>query len=160
MRSRYALQKILRGLVAATILCVSVASANKSHFAYASAKPNQVAVLIGAPWTQDDKEIMENDLTAMKQSLLDRGFSQTEMCVLLPDNRNALLADLSGIHKKIENWTSGKVFVYYTGHGYLNDAQRPALWLRSPESEIVYWDELFSTIDISAGSELFVLPDC
>ncbi|HEY9786645.1 MAG TPA: caspase family protein [Candidatus Obscuribacterales bacterium] len=135
----------------------------------------QLAILIAAP--HNGETAMHEDLSAMYQSLRQRGFSSKEILSLEGElNRQQLMCTLQEAHRRITDWRNGAVFFFYSGHGtyYPQTAltveeARPALCLdkscevnasQARASSVVYWDEVFSTLAVPQHIRLILVPDC
>jgi hypothetical protein len=126
---------------------------------------HQLALLIAAP--HRGERAMHNDLVDMYKVLSLRGLLPEEMLLLEGKlHRGLLMAFLQEVRKEIVSWSSGEVFFYYSGHGnYRTVASnaRAGMLLKSNTKnhtdDYVFWDEVFSTLDLPTTINLVVLPD-
>lgn len=124
---------------------------------------HQLGLLIAAP--HDCEIAMHNDLAAMYNMLSMRGLSPEEILSLEGKiGRGLLMTFLQEVRKEVIKWSSGEVFFYYTGHGIYSvegSLARAGMWLNSAHdaSNYLFWDEVFSILDLPAKIRLLVLPD-
>lgn len=126
----------------------------------------RLALLVSSAINAIDKKAMPNDMIAVKDALLTRGFSKDNILSLDlsgTQRRQALIDFLKNAHNKIADWTGGEVFLFFTGHGEAEscsscNAERPRLQLADDES--LNWDEVFSLLNVPRKVDLVVLPDC
>jgi hypothetical protein len=111
---------------------------------------------------------MHHDLAAMHQALKLRGVTFEQiLCLEGTLDRHLLLRFLEAVHRRIEGWTEGTLFLYVTGHGFFTgesvEDARVGVELRSTEQvEDVYhvfWDELFGALSVHEGVSVALLPD-
>jgi len=127
---------------------------------------HHLALLIAAPLSGETA--MHNDVADIYNALSLRGLSPEKILLLEGSlHRGLLLAFLHEVRKEIVSWDSGEVFFYYGGDGnYIIDASeaRAGMLLQAGTSnhaeDYVFWDEIFSTLDLPAKINLIVLPDC
>jgi hypothetical protein len=131
-----------------------------------SDKPNQLALLIVAPW--EGEVAMHNDLIAMREALILRGFSKTEVLSLEGRlNRSSFMSFLEKAHRRMAGWRRGELFFYFGGHGIYTGSNvseaRPGLWLRQDLQQnpkyTVYWDEVFAKLNVPENIKVTLLPD-
>jgi Caspase domain len=128
----------------------------------ANDKPErQFALLIAAPW--EGEAAMQNDLIAMQQALQRRGFPPEQILSLSgPVNRSLLRAALADVAQRVQKWSDGTVFLYYSGHGNITGTEvktaRPGLAL--PSGDTVLWVEVIETLRLPEKVQLVLLPDC
>jgi Caspase domain len=129
-------------------------------------KPNRLALLIAAPWS--DETAMHNDLVSVEDALSQRGYSTNQIMRLEGNlNRQSLLLLLREASRRIAKWKADEVFFYFSGHGFFSGSTateaRPGVLLASdPEyssNVAVFWDEVFTTLNVPAKVNLFILPD-
>lgn len=113
----------------------------------------RLAVLIAMP----DGEAERNDQRLITQKLLDCGYRQEDIVTHCgPANREALLRFLASIADRIGSWSSGDVFLHYTGSGWHQGA---AVGLEMGQQHVT-WNEVFNALHLPSGVHLVVLPDC
>ncbi|MEW6737480.1 MAG: hypothetical protein AB1489_39730, partial [Acidobacteriota bacterium] len=141
-------------------------SVSKAEIAPSINQSGRLAILIAAPATKE--KAMHNDITAMYDVLLKRGFAPREILVIEgPLNHTLLMAILQESSKQIKQWKNGEVFLYYTGHGeFTGDSLsnvRPGVALSGEPGEasesFVGWDEIFQVLDLSPAIKLLLLAD-
>jgi hypothetical protein len=111
---------------------------------------------------------MSNDLVAMREALLRRGFRADEVMSLEGRlDRNILMTFLQQAKRRIAADRSTEVFFYYGGHGGLTGntvaEARPGLFLTNDAQDAhqqqVFWDEVFAALDLPAHVRMILLPD-
>lgn len=126
----------------------------------------RLALLVAAPW--QGNTMMHNDLMAMYDALRHRGFLPEQILSIEGTlNQGLLMAFLREARGRFALWNHGEVFFHYSGHGTFTGTNeleaRPALWLQDTQNldgHRVFWDEVFSTLDLPVNIELTLLPDC
>lgn len=112
---------------------------------------------------------MHNDVVAMHDALLARGFSLEDILLLEGKLNRKLLFDLiREVNKRVAAWKSGEVFIHYSGHGTFVGSTaleaRVGLQLApnkpNHKSNRVFWDEVFMALRLPANVGLILLPDC
>ena len=131
------------------------------------ARSNKLALLIAVPWSGE--MAMRNDIRAIVPVLRSRGFQEHQMMILDKGvlDRETLLEFLRQAHRRTQSWNKGAIFMYVSGHGNFAgrtlEEARPALQLLAadhPSQEhTLYWDEIFTTLDLPKGVTLTLLPD-
>ena len=128
--------------------------------------PKRLAILIGSPW--EGESDIHNDLTAIYQALRQRGFAPEEILSLEGSlSRQSLLPFLQIAGRSAAGWRSGKVFLYFSGHGNFTGTTvptaQPGLQLtgdpKNPDT-FVLWKDAIAALSLPPGVELFLLPDC
>lgn len=151
-----------RQVAAAAFVCLLLAL-DSDHAAGASVP--RLAVIIAAPW--EGETAMGNDLAAMTDALLQRGFAPQDIVALEGSlMRPVVLALLTTVSRRVASWTDGDIVLIVSGHGNVHGTTpataRPSVVLSSEEPIAdyeVFWDEIFATLQIPAGVRLVVLPD-
>lgn len=129
---------------------------------------NRLALLIASP--QNGEKAMHNDLVAMREALLARGFRRDEILELEGElDRPRVVAFLAAASRRTASWESGGVFLHYTGHGSLTSSDpataEAVLQLRgfptpqAPPANQISWAEVFRTLAVPKGVGIFVVPD-
>jgi hypothetical protein len=127
---------------------------------------NHLALLIAAP--QPGETAMYNDLTAMTQALLARGFSADQILSLHGRlDRPLVIAFLQAASRCVAGWSEGSVFLHVSSHGFFTGdtatEARPGLLFGDAEDvaddDHLFWDELFAVLALPAGVRLTLLPD-
>ena len=78
---------------------------------------NHLALLIAAP--HPGETAMLNDLTAMTQALLARGFSADQiLCLHGRLDRPLVIAFLQAASRRVAGWSEGSVFLHVSSHGF------------------------------------------
>jgi len=126
--------------------------------------PQRLALLIIAPW--EDETAMHNDLKAMYDALRLRGFSADEILSLEGQlNRGSFMSFLQKARRRVARWRQGEIFFYFGGHGIFTGTNvseaRPGLWFKDDLSAqyMVFWDEVFATLNAPANVKVILLPD-
>jgi len=132
-------------------------------------RPARLAVLVAAPHRGECA--MHNDILAIVPVLRSRGFCDDELLRLDEGEleRKKVLDFLREAAHRVSSWKEGEVILYVTGHGgftgYTLEEARPAVILSEglpplPVTELViFWDEIFSTLDLPARVNLTLLAD-
>lgn len=129
-------------------------------------KNSRLALLIAAP--HNGEVGMHNDVVAMYNALLARGFSSEDILLLEGRlNRKLLMSLIGEVNKRVARWKSGEVFVHYSGHGAFIGSTaaeaRVGVQLASDkpdhESNRIFWDEVFTALRPPANVGLILLPD-
>jgi hypothetical protein len=130
--------------------------------------PNsQLALLIAAPHNGDIG--MHNDVVAIYDTLLARGFFSKDILLLEGRlNRKLLFSLIGEVNKRVATWKSGEVFMHYSGHGAFTGSTaseaRVGLLLApdnpSNKSNRVFWDEVFAALRLPTNVGFILLPDC
>ncbi|MGH7599055.1 MAG: hypothetical protein ACREOI_22090 [bacterium] len=129
--------------------------------------PSRLALLIAAP--HKDEVAMHNDVGAMFNALLVRGFSSKDILLLEGKlNRKLLMSLIGAINKRVATWKSGEVFMHYSGNGAFigSTASETRVGLQlapdkpSHKSNRVFWDEVFTALRLPTNVRLILLPDC
>ena len=103
---------------------------------------HRAALLIGAP--HGDETAMRADVRAAKEALLRRGFRPEEITTpeACPDPKTFRNA-LASLESRISDWSSGSVFLYFSGHGTVHGSTLtladPAILLEKGE---VSWSDV------------------
>jgi hypothetical protein len=127
---------------------------------------NHFALLIAAP--HPGETAMFNDLTAMAQALLARGFSADEiLCLHGRLDRPLVIPFLQAASRRVAGWTEGSVFLHVSGHGFftgdtVEDARPGLLFEESAEADDdghLFWDEIFAALALPRRVKLTLLPD-
>ena len=125
-----------------------------------------LALLIAAP--HPGETAMSNDLTAMAQALLARGFTADEiLCLRGWLDRPRMVAFLQAAGQRVASWTDSSVFLHVSGHGFftgatVEDARPGLLFEESAEADDdghLFWSDLFAALALPAGVRLTLLPD-
>jgi hypothetical protein len=112
---------------------------------------------------------MHNDVVAMHDALLARGFSLEDILLLEGKlNRKLLFGLIREVNKRVAAWKSGQIFMHYSGHGAFIGGTaaeaRVGLQLASgkpdQKNNHVFWDEVFTALHLPANVGLVLLPDC
>jgi hypothetical protein len=126
--------------------------------------PQRLALLIIAPW--EGETAMHNDLKAMYDALRLRGFSADEILSLEGElNRGSFMSFLQKARRRVARWRQGEIFFYFGGHGIFTGTNvseaRPGLWFKNDPSAqyMVFWDEVFATLNAPANVKVILLPD-
>lgn len=122
----------------------------------------KLALLIGVPGSPSETDA-HNDLAAMYDALVRRGFSRHQILVLEGELNAALLDGfLADAAQRTHNWKEGQLFLYYTGHGCIDDSlMKAGLLLNGDEQNgKVYWEHVFSKLNLPPSIDLVLLPDC
>jgi hypothetical protein len=126
--------------------------------------PQRLALLIIAPW--EGETAMRNDLKAMYDALRLRGFSADEILSLEGQlNRGSFMSFLQKARRRVARWRQGEIFFYFGGHGIFTGTNvseaRPGLWFKNDPSAqyMVFWDEVFATLNAPANVKVILLPD-
>jgi hypothetical protein len=134
-----------------------------------AADPGEVrrlAILVAAPW--EGETAMHNDLVATYTVLRQRGFAPEEFLMLEgPLSRSLLLAFLQDVHRRIEAWPRGEVWLFFSGHGTLRgtttaDAQAGLLFTNALHPSLedqVWWEEVFAARQAPPAVQILLLPD-
>lgn len=111
----------LRGLLAGLFLAACSAAGPGVE---ADRDVHRAALLIGAP--HGDETAMRADVRAAKDALLRRGFRPEEITTLeaCPDPKTFRSA-LAALESRISDWSSGYVFLYFSGHGTVHGSTLP-----------------------------------
>ena len=127
---------------------------------------NQLALLIAAP--QPGEVAMFNDMLAMDQALRERGFPADQIRMVHGRlDRSLVLAFLEAAARQLTAWTTGTLFVHYSGHGFFSgetadEARSGLLFADGGESTAhghLFWDEFFDALALPDGVQLILLPD-
>jgi len=127
---------------------------------------NHLALLIAAP--HPGETAMFNDLTAMTQALLARGFSADQILSLHGRlDRPLVVAFLQAASRRVAGWSEGSVFLHVSSHGFFTGEAateaRPGLWFAATDDVTddnhLFWDDLFAALALPAGVRLTLLPD-
>ena len=126
--------------------------------------PQRLALLIIAPW--EGETAMHNDLKAMYDALRLRGFSADEILSLEGQlNRGSFMSFLQKARRRVARWRQGEFIFYFGGHGIFTGTNvseaRPGLWFKNDPSAkyMVFWDEVFATLNAPANVKVILLPD-
>lgn len=126
-----------------------------------------LVLLVAAPWQKDTAMI--NDLAAMEKSLRSRGIPDEQILTIHGTlNRKLLFSFLKKARQRIVEFNSSHLFLYYSGHGFFSGTNtsnaRPGLWLahdtKNETDGMVFWDEVFSVLNLAIVSNLVLLPEC
>ncbi len=143
--------------ITAVVMCLSLVFITTRH-AFSSEQPPKLAVLIGCSLNPGEAEI-HNDLTSVYNSLVQKNYTPDEIMTLegrLTASR--LKSFLMEAHERVIPWQNGQVFLYYSGHGYVNDTTgRPELWF---EDRKIDWQDVFTELGVPKQVSLVLLPDC
>ena len=127
---------------------------------------NHLALLIAAP--HPGETAMFNDLTAMAEALLARGFSADQiLCLHGRLDRPLVIAFLQAASRRVAGWSEGSVFLHVSGHGFFTgdtaEDARPGLWFASTDDVTddnhLFWEELFAALVLPRRVKLTLLPD-
>ena len=127
---------------------------------------NHLALLIAAP--HPGETAMFNDLTAMTQALLARGFSADQILSLHGRlDRPLVVAFLQAASRRVAGWSEGSVFLHVSSHGFFTGEAateaRPGLWFDSTDDVTddnhLFWEELFAALVLPGRVKLTLLPD-
>ena len=127
---------------------------------------NHLALLIAAP--HPGETAMFNDLTAMTQALLARGFSADQILSLHGRlDRPLVVAFLQAASRRVAGWSEGSVFLHVSGHGFFTGeaatAARPGLWFAATDDVTddnhLFWEALFAALVLPRRVKLTLLPD-
>lgn len=111
---------------------------------------------------------MHNDIGAMFNALLMRGFSSKDILLLEGKlNRKLLMRLIGEVNKRVATWKSGEVFIHYSGHGaFIGSTASEArvgvqLAPDKPDhkNNRIFWDEVFTAVRLPANVGLILLPD-
>jgi hypothetical protein len=152
--------------VARVVFCVVMLAA--LVFAGDARPAPRIALLIGCAWnTPGEGNVIQNDVASLRSALEKRGFQGSEIKELSGRvDRRAVLSAVHAVSRAVASWQEGEVFLYYSGQGSFSGTSastaRPALALASEASagHLVYWDEVFSALQLPPGVRLVLLPDC
>jgi hypothetical protein len=127
---------------------------------------NRLALLMTAP--HPGETAMYNDLTAMAQALLARGFPADQiLCLHGRLDRPLVIAFLHAASRRVAGWSEGSVFLHVSSHGFFTgdavDDARPGLLFGDSDDmaddDHLFWDELFAVLALPAAARLTFLPD-
>jgi hypothetical protein len=130
-------------------------------------KNSRLALLIAAP--HNGEASMHNDVMAMYDALLARGFFSKDILLLEGKlNRKLLMSLIGEVNKRMATWKSGEVFMHYSGNGTFvgSTASEARVGLQlapdtpSNKSHRVFWDEVFTALRLPTDVGLILLPDC
>jgi hypothetical protein len=153
-------------LIRLSVLLLLLFTLNVTAGEPVSDKQHRLALLIIAPW--EGEVAMHNDLIAMREALILRGFSKTEILSLEGRlNRSSFMSFLQKARGRMAGWRRGELFFYFGGHGIYTGSDvaesRPGLWFRRDLQQnpkyTVYWDEVFATLNVSENIKVTLLPD-
>ncbi len=129
--------------------------------------PSRLALLIAAP--HNSEAGMHNDVMAMYDALLARGFFSKDILLLEGRlNRKLLMSLIGEVNKRAATWKNGAVFMHYSGNGAFIGSTaseaRVGVQLASDKpdhkSNRVFWDEVFTALRLPTNIGLILLPDC
>jgi len=127
---------------------------------------NQLALLIAGP--QTGEEAMVNDMVLMTQALRKRDLPAHQIRILHGHlDRPLLLAFLESAVRQVAAWTTGTLFVHFSGHGFFTgetaDEARPGLLFVDGGESVphghLFWDEFFDALALPHGVQMILLPD-
>ena len=137
------------------------------------AHPHQLAILIARPFAGESA--MYNDMTAMAQGLVARGFLTDQIfCLHGRLDRPLVLSFVQAASRRVAGWRDGSVFLHVSSHGFVTgktaSEARAGLLLAAPsrsratqavvaDDDHLFWDDLFAALALPVGVTLTLLPD-
>lgn len=129
----------------------------------------RLALLIAAPHGPETAQ--QRDVQAMSAALHQRGLSRDEIWVQAGNlAREHLVSFLATAARHVRHWSSGQLFLHYSGHGAFRGPSHPetasqVLPAMQPDTDDLshrwlWWEDAFTILALPSGVHLTLVPDC